>query len=159
MTRRYYMREGQTRVAPFSLRLTADERAALEARAGTMPLGSYIKSLIFADNTPSYRKRKKSPVKDEKALADVLACLGSSRIANNLNQLAKAANLGNLYFDEETKRELIGACDDVRYMRALLLSALGHQTARATTAAAPAAPKPTTSLSFTIAASHKRYSL
>ncbi len=127
-----------------------------------MPLGSYIKSLIFAEHAPSYRKRKKGPVKDYKALADVLACLGSSRIANNLNQLAKAANCGNLYFDDETKCDLNGACADVSTMRALLLAALGHQTARATTAAAPApqgASKPTTSLSFTIATSSRRYSL
>ncbi len=123
MTRNYYMREGQTRVAPFSLRLTMEERKALEGRAGNMPLGSYIKSVLFADNAASYRKRKKGPVKDDKALADVLACLGSSRIANNLNQLAKSANLGSLYFDEETKRDLSRACEDVRYMRALLLSA------------------------------------
>ncbi|MEJ2681299.1 MAG: plasmid mobilization relaxosome protein MobC [Gammaproteobacteria bacterium] len=40
--------------------------------------------------------RKKRPIKDIKALSQVLAELGQSRIANNLNQLAKASNTGSL---------------------------------------------------------------
>lgn len=127
MTKTYYMRAGEKpeRIPPFSLRLTRSERAKLEDRAGSMPLASYIKSLIFAEDAAVYRKRRKGPVADTKALADVLACLGSSRIANNLNQLAKAANIGDLYFDDETKRLLARACEDVRAMRGLLMRALG----------------------------------
>lgn len=127
MTKTYYMREGQKpeRIPPFSLRLTKDERAKLEDRAGSMPLASYIKSLIFADDAATYRKRRKGPVADHKALADVLACLGASHIAGNLNQLAKAANIGDLYFDEETKRLIARACDDIAAMRGLLMTALG----------------------------------
>ncbi|MBL1438167.1 MAG: plasmid mobilization relaxosome protein MobC [Rhodobacteraceae bacterium] len=93
-----------------------------------MPLGSYIKSLMFAADAPKYRKRRKAPEIDEKALAELLACLGASRIANNLNQLAKAANTGSLYFDDETKRVLNRACNDVQAMRELLLKALGVAT-------------------------------
>lgn len=127
MTQTYYMREGQARPAPFSLRLTADERATLKRRAGTMPLASYIKSRLFDGDLTmaSARSRLRSPVKDQKALAEVLACLGATRIANNLNQLAKAANSGSLYFDRETKTEIAVACNDVRAMRQLLMKALG----------------------------------
>ena len=117
-----------SRIPPFSLRLTFEERARLERNAGNMPLGSYIKSLLFADDAPKYRKRRMVPEIDEKALAELLACLGSSRIANNLNQLAKAANTGSLYFDDETKRVLNSACNDVQAMRELLLKALGVST-------------------------------
>jgi hypothetical protein len=148
MTRTYYMREGEARQAPFSLRLTRDERETLESRAGTMPLGAYIKSVLFADDAPKYRARRKSPVADTKALADVLACLGASRIPNNLNQLAKAANTGSLYFDEETKRDLSRACDDIRVMRALLMTALGLKVPEPF-------PDATPSLCFTIAANPK----
>lgn len=123
----YYMRDGDKpdRTPPFSLRLTKQERQMLESRAGSMPLASYIKSVLFADNSPVYRKRRKPPVADQKALADVLACLGASRIPNNLNQLAKAANIGDLFFDEETKRRIARACDDISTMRLLLMRALG----------------------------------
>ena len=38
------------REAPFSLRLTFEERAQIEANAGSMPVGAYIKSLLLADD-------------------------------------------------------------------------------------------------------------
>lgn len=150
MAKTYYMREGeQPRPAPYSLRLTPEERTELEKRAGTMPLASYIKSVLFAADAPRYRRRRKGPVQDQKALADVLACLGASRVASNLNQLAKAANFGSLYFDEEAKRALVRACDDVQAMRGLLMAALGLKQADES---APASP----SLNFTLAAHPKR---
>ena len=113
------------REAPFSLRLTFEERAKLERSAGSMPVSAYIKSLLFAEDAPNYRSRRKAPEADEKLLAEVLACVGASRIANNLNQLAKAANTGTLYFDADTKADIKRACDDINAMRHLLMRALG----------------------------------
>ncbi|MCB2062674.1 MAG: hypothetical protein KDE25_04295 [Novosphingobium sp.] len=126
-TRTYYMREGEKpdRAPPFSLRLTKTERAKLEARAGTMPLASYIKSLVFAEDAPTYRKRRKGPVEDRKAIVDVLAALGRSHLAVTMSHLAKAAEIGDLYFDEETKRLIARACDDIKAMRQMLMHALG----------------------------------
>lgn len=115
------------REAPFSLRLTFEERNKLRAAAGDMPLAAYMKSLLFSDDAPVYRTRGKAPVKDHKALAELLACLGASRIANNLNQLAKAANSGSFYFDRETKATINAACGDIKVMRQLLMGALGVQ--------------------------------
>lgn len=125
MSRTYYMREGEKRIPPFSLRLTLEERQKLESRAGNLHLGAYIKSVLFAEDAPTYRARRKGPVADHKALADVLACLGASRLSSNLNQLAKAANIGDLYFDDETKRLIGSACGDVKAMRQMLMQALG----------------------------------
>ena len=115
------------REAPFSLRLTFDERTRLRQAAGDLPIAAYIKSLLFADDAPVYRTRGKAPVKDQKALAELLACLGASRIANNLNQLARAANSGSFYFDRESKAQIAAACGDIQVMRQLLMSALGMQ--------------------------------
>jgi hypothetical protein len=127
MTKTYYMRENEKgpRVPPFSLRLTLEERAKLDSRAGNLHLGAYIKSVLFAEDAPTYRQRRKGPIADQKALADVLACLGASRLSQNLNQLAKAANIGDLYFDEETKRLIGSACSDIKAMRQMLMQALG----------------------------------
>jgi hypothetical protein len=50
------------RDAPFSLRLTFEERARIEAQAGEMPVGAYIKSLLLAEDAPKYRKRRRAPV-------------------------------------------------------------------------------------------------
>lgn len=88
-----------------------------------MPLASYIRSVLFPGDAPTYRARRKPPVADQKALADVLASVGASRLANNLNQLAKAANIGDLYFDEGTKRYLNRAAADIA---AMLMRALGY---------------------------------
>lgn len=137
------------REAPFSLRLTFDERAKLEKQAGNMPLSAYIKSLLFADDAPTYRQRRRAAEVDEKLLAEVLACLGASRLSNNLNQLAKAANTGSLYFDDDTKADIKRACDDVRAMRLLLMQALGMKTDE------QPREKESTSQAFTRAASAK----
>lgn len=116
---------------PFSLRLTFEERARLEELAGDEPLGSYIRKQIFdSDGRGPRRQRRKSrrPVQDEQKLAKVLAMLGQSRIANNLNQLARSANLGTLPMMPDTERDIRRACADVALMRRELLRALGHRT-------------------------------
>lgn len=137
------------REAPFSLRLTFEERTRLEQQAGSMPLSAYIKSLLFAEDAPTYRKRKRAPDADQRMLAELLACLGASRLPNNLNQLAKAAHSGALYFDDETKTDIKRACDDVQAMRDLLMRALGLRPDEA------ARPNESLSQSFTRAASKK----
>lgn len=113
------------RPAPFSLRLTSDERAAFEAKAGSMPLGSYIKSVVLASEAPKYRKRKKPPVAEQQLLAEVLARLGQTRTANNLNQIAKGINQGTLFVDDELEADLNAAIAEVAWMRVTLMRALG----------------------------------
>lgn len=78
--------------------------------------------------TKRARSRKRRPIKNERRLAQVLAMLGQSRIANNLNQFAKAANLGTLPMMPDTERDVRRACADVALMRRELLRALGHRT-------------------------------
>ncbi|MDW3181649.1 plasmid mobilization relaxosome protein MobC [Roseobacter sp.] len=114
-----------SRPAPFSLRLSDDERQQLEAQAGSMPLASYIKSVVFAAEAPKYRRRQKPPVAEQQLLAEVLARLGATRSASNLNQIAKAINQGTLYVDDDLVTDLKRACAEVAWMRATLIQALG----------------------------------
>jgi hypothetical protein len=109
---------------PFSLRLSADERSELMRRAGTMPLGAYIRSRLLG-STETPRRTRRQPVKDDQALAKLLGELGKSKLANNLNQLARAANIGALPVTPETEQAIAEACRDVRRMRDTLISALG----------------------------------
>lgn len=116
---------------PFSLRLTFEERARLEELAGDEPLGSYIKRKVFdrkGTGTKRARSRTRRPIKDEKKLAYVLAMLGQSRLANNINQLAKATHMGTLPVMPDTERDIRRACADIALMRRELLRALGHRT-------------------------------
>lgn len=114
---------------PFSLRLTAQERRRLEAQAAGMPLGAYIRSRLLGDEAghtrPHRRTRGAAPVRDHKALAEVLARLGASRLSGNLNQLARAANAGALPVSPETESALQAAGRDIAAIKALVMRALG----------------------------------
>ncbi len=110
---------------PFSLRLTYEERAQLLAAAKGKPLGAYIRERLLGDEASPRKRQGNSPLKDEEALGRVLGALGQSRLAANLNQLAKAVNTGSLPVTSETEADLKQACRDVAAMRADLLRALG----------------------------------
>jgi Bacterial mobilisation protein (MobC) len=121
--------KGRKRAAPFSLRLTIAERARLEQEAGETPLATYIKFRLF-NNAPelaSYRPRRPGgrPATDTQLIAKLLAALGEARLANNLNQLAKHANMGTLEVSKATENELLAACSEVHAMRRDLVAALG----------------------------------
>lgn len=110
---------------PFCLRLTRAERERLEQEAGTMPLGAYIRERLFGENSAPRRKRRR-PAVDQTGLAKVLGMLGASRLAANVNQLAKAAKLGLIAgAAPELIQQIMDACEDIRTMRNALLSALG----------------------------------
>lgn len=110
---------------PFSLRLTCDERARLDELRGTKSLSAYIRQQLFGDAAAPRKKGGTSPVRDADALARVLGALGQSRLSANLNQLAKAVNMGALPVTPETEADLAAACRDVSEMRIDLLRALG----------------------------------
>ncbi len=113
------------RPAPFSLRLSDEERETVEARAGSMPVGAYIKSVILAEDAPRYRKRRKMADADQQLLAEILARLGATRTASNLNQIAKHLNQGTLVIDDELAADLQKAVIEVVWMRTTLMQALG----------------------------------
>jgi hypothetical protein len=113
------------RPAPFSLRLSAEERARLIEEAKGIPLGAYIRAKVLGSAPPVRMRRTGLAVQDRQALAQVLALLGQSRLSSNLNQLAHAANIGALPLTPETEADLRESLRDVRAMRRLLLLGLG----------------------------------
>ncbi len=113
---------------PFSIRLTQEERERLEAEAKGKPLSVYMRERLLGDGTAP-RKLRRKPSADQAGLAKVLGMLGQSRLANNLNQIAKAAHIGVLVVSPALIEELESACRDIRIMRDALLSALGFPPA------------------------------
>lgn len=109
-----------------SVRFTAEEKANLTARAGATPLSTFIRDTLLEAATREPRRRRRSPVADQEALARVLAALGQSRLSSNLNQLARATNVGALEIDAETTSSLQQAMADIAEIRALLMRALGY---------------------------------
>lgn len=114
------------RTPPFSLRFTFEERAQLERDAADMALGAYIRSRVFDESCPPRRSRRRRPVKDHKELARLLGMLGDSRLATNINQLSRAVNSGSLILTPARQAKLDRACDDIHFMRIVLMRALGY---------------------------------
>lgn len=113
------------RLPSFSLRLSPDERARIERDAAGMSLAGYIKSRLFGEDVQRRQTRGKFPVYDHSKLAELLGKLGSTRLANNLNQLARLAHLGTLPVSPEVEDELRQACAEIAIMKVLLMDALG----------------------------------
>ncbi|MDX8350675.1 plasmid mobilization relaxosome protein MobC [Cognatiyoonia sp. IB215446] len=74
---------------------------------------------------PHIPAEKKPPVAEQQLPAAVLARLGETRTANNLNQIAKHLNQGTLVIDEELEADLNAAIAEVAWMRVTLMQALG----------------------------------
>lgn len=110
---------------PFSLRLTYEERARLDAERGSKTLAAYIRERLFGVDAAPRKKRGNSPVQDKEALGRMAGALGQSRLSQNMNQLAKAVNSGSLPVTPETEAEIKEACREISKMRAELLAALG----------------------------------
>jgi hypothetical protein len=122
----------------FSLRLTGEQRDRLQAEAGDLPLGAYIKDRLLPEGK-SVRIRRAAPtVQDRRMLAHALAALGASRISSNLNQLAHLANIGVLTVTPEIAEELREALRHVADIRMMLMRALGKHPESRPSCVAPA---------------------
>jgi hypothetical protein len=108
-----------------TLRLTEEELARLKRAAEGVSISAYIRKQLFGDQASLRKTRNRVPVKNQKALAQVLGKLGETRIANNLNQIAYEANCGSLLMDQQTEEELKIACAHIAWMRVKLIEALG----------------------------------
>ncbi|MCB1876506.1 MAG: hypothetical protein KDH88_11085 [Chromatiales bacterium] len=117
-------RPPRRRPAPFSLRLSAEERALLEAQAGNQPLGAYIRERLFGAHATKRRAQRRPRIDDQQA-ARLLAELGQSRLSSNLNQLARHANTGSLEVSDDIEQELHDAYEAILVMRDALMTALG----------------------------------
>lgn len=115
--------------APFSLRLTAEERTILNEQAGSRPLGTYIRSRILGDHAQKRRKIRRPSV-DHKTLALILLELGRSRLSSNMNQLERAANIGVIDTSDSVIADLQDACRSIFQMREMLIVALGLKAER-----------------------------
>tara|TARA_B100000073_G_scaffold347827_2_gene363529 strand:- start:3258 stop:3767 length:510 start_codon:yes stop_codon:yes gene_type:complete len=107
------------RPAPFSLRLSFNERQELEQRAENagVTMGSYCKYAIFDIPPP---RRAKRPVRDKAELAQLLGAVG--KIGNNLNQIARQLNVHGSVEVSELQRAL----EDLTLIRESVMKALGY---------------------------------
>ena len=110
---------------PFSLRLSEEERAILRQRAGKRSLGEYIRHVLFGSSASPRKVKRRQPSDADRSAAAQLAGLGQSRLASNMNQIAKATNMGALPVTPDLIQELHQACADIAVMRRALVASLG----------------------------------
>lgn len=108
-----------------TLRLSHEEHAWLVTAAEGVSISAYVRKCVFGESATLRKTRARVPVKDEKALAEILARLGASKMANNLNQIAYHANCGSLLMDQQTEEDIKLACAQIAWMRVQLIEALG----------------------------------
>lgn len=110
----------------FSIRFSKAERARLDAAAGDMPIGAYIRARLFDTPSPRRRPRKQSPSIDRGALDNLMRELGRQHIASNLNRIMKAIEEGDLEMDDELEMELRCFRADLRVLMNGIRKTLGY---------------------------------
>ena len=109
-----------------TLRLSEEENALLRDLADGVTVSSYVRECLFGKDTNKRKTRRRhQPVADEQSLARTLAMLGETRMANNLNQLAHKANMGDLKMSSSTLAQIEEAYDHIQGMRKALIKAIG----------------------------------
>lgn len=123
-------RKGGKPTGTISLRVTPNERHELETAASGMSLSAYVRERLFGDAVAPRRTRGKFPVKDHRALAEVLRALGATSLARDFEALNWAVRDGTVYLDEDSATAFQKACADVSAMHDRLLAALGSVGSR-----------------------------
>ena len=100
---------------------------AMEEMAAEMTLNTFIRARLFAQEETRRKRRPGAIVTDKKAIAEVLALLGQTRMASNLNQLAHQANIGALVIEDRERAKIDEAYRTILSLRALLVAALGQK--------------------------------
>ena len=95
---------GEHRTSSLGIKLTPTERAGLEAAAGEqgLRLSDYVRRLCLRGEVPEAPTARRNP--DAKALLFELSAIG-----NNLNQLARRANIHDAMPEREDLKSVIDA--------------------------------------------------
>ncbi len=119
------------RPPPFSIRLSAAERAQLEEDAAGQPLGAYVKSILFAPTGKGAASRALAQ-HNRVLLAQILAMIGASGVGEGLSGLGRAIETGTLKDEDERaiKVQLQKAEAELSEVRGLLVKALGLRRLR-----------------------------
>jgi hypothetical protein len=120
------------RLAPIPVRATGEQIAEIErrAKAAGKSRNAFMLWRALGDDYKPPRVYHRKPVKDDQALARLLAKLGETRLASNINQLAKATNSGSLPVTPDVAAALHQSADEIAAMSRMLRAALGFPEER-----------------------------
>lgn len=111
----------------FSMRLTPSERLLGDERAAALgiSLSALVRLRVFSKDFEESFKLLMMHEYERKELAQILAALGQSRVASNINQIAKAMNMGMLHVTPDVIAQVNEAVDMVKWIRNKLILKLG----------------------------------
>ena len=121
MTQEYVKPEKENADHRITIRITGRELEKLKIDSEGTSHSAHVRRCIFGDEV----SKRVVPEADRVLLAQILAKLGESRIANNLNQIAYHANCGSLVLEDVTINEINEACFHMAWLRTQLIKALG----------------------------------
>lgn len=116
------------RTIPISVRVTEEEKAALQAMAGTMALAHFMRDKALGKDVAKRAKRHKvkprAPSVDSKEIARLLGMFGQSELATSMLALSLAATQGNIDVTPELEDKIDVACDEIHTIKLALILAL-----------------------------------
>ena len=108
-----------------SVPLTPEQKMDLLRRAGTKPVSSSARDVLFAANDNPRPARVRSRKSREVMAATILAQLGKSDVASSLREIARGVQLGIIGTTPETDAALREAAANVNAAAKAALRALG----------------------------------
>ena len=111
---------------PFSMRLSAQERARLDVLAGDMTTAAYVRSRLFDTPSPRSRKIRRFDV-NQSLLKKLVRQLGRQHISSRLHRILNAIDDGDLEVDDKLELELRYLCSELRHLRRNIRKALGDE--------------------------------
>ena len=111
---------------PFSMRLSVEERARLDALAGDMPMGAYVRSRLFDTPSPRHHKMRRFDV-DKSLLKKLVRELGRQHISSRLHRIMDAIDDGDLEVGDKLELELRYLCSELRHLRRNIRKAVGDE--------------------------------
>lgn len=113
------------RPSSLSIRVSNEERAILQRKAGKRSIGAYVREKALGDEQAPRRKSQAKPSIDYVMLGQVLGKLGQSEQVSVLFLLLAAAESKRVMMAKDERAALHAACADMREVRALVMGALG----------------------------------
>ncbi|MEM6780331.1 MAG: hypothetical protein AAF569_00550 [Pseudomonadota bacterium] len=118
----------KSKTTSISVRVTEEEKATLQAMAGTMALAHFIRKKALGDDAENRAKqhqvKPRTPSVDSKEIARLLGMFGQSELATSMLALSLAATQGNIDVTPELEDKIESACDDIHTIKLALILAL-----------------------------------
>lgn len=116
-----------TKRKPYSILMSEAERHHIAQLAEPLGLSApeLIRTVMLSEDVEKKLLTIKKHHFDKQGSAKILAALGKSRIANNLNQIAKAIANGTLILSPDVIAQINEAYATIMWMRSLLIRQQG----------------------------------